>query len=448
MSWQPLCGVDEAPFRGSPDALDSAVNSMRTIADTLQYQAAQLQSYMNSTGSWTGIAKDACVKTVSGLPGQLTSAHLKYSSAANALGPYSSTLRNAMARAESLRQQAEDAQRAVNSHTHDLQTQRAWEHNEATRAHGALADPTLGSPTPALWPGSNNSALLDGAKGTLASLRGQLAQLKAEVQGAASSAKVGINAAADIVRDDGGAMGFIKHSAVNVQRAAKWATDEARAHGLDLAALSATLGDLSGWLSIVGMIPIPGFQIFAAAGTVIGLVGVGIGLVTVLAGEKSFKDWAPGAAMSLLPFAAKGLKAAAVARSASEAGNVSAVAKNVMASGNKFSQLKSSWKVVGQAEKFESGVGQNAWVKLHGLESGLKPLENLHINNLISVLHGSSAANTATKIISMSQRGTIGHIATGVGAVEKAVDIKEKGATMLGLFNLATGPKEEVGASL
>ena len=448
MSWVALCGVDDPPFKGSPDALACAASSMHTIAGKLQDQASLLQGYMDNTGSWTGIAKDACVKTVSGLPGQLRGAHDKYQNAANSLTPYATTLRDAQARAENLRSQAADEQWKIDHYSQGLKSQKQWEHAEKSRADQAIADPaTYGSTTVRGWDGANNLALLDAARSQLAILRSQLAILRDDVQRSAANAAGGINAAADIVHDTGGLVGFFQHSAVNVQRAAKWLANEATAHGLDLGALSETLGDLSGWLSIVALLPIPGAQIFGLIGAAVGLVGLAASLVTVLAGQKSFKSWAGRAVSSMLPFASKGLKAISVARASGAAGEVSAVARNLIASEKGGSLIKNSAKLIDEAEKFKLGALQNKALKLLHIKPNLKPLQGLHLGKPgTTLLTGHAAANTATKIVIMSKSGVVGHIATGIDIVHKGEEAVDTGKKVVDLFGRLTDHKQHAGA--
>ncbi|MCW2749868.1 MAG: hypothetical protein JWR83_978 [Aeromicrobium sp.] len=448
MSWVALCGEDSPPFKGSPDALATAASSMQTIADKLQGQATLLQSYMNDTGSWTGIAKDACVKTVSSLPGQLHGAHDKYQAAASSLAPYASTLREAQAKAQILRGQAEDEQWKINHYSDALKTQRRAEHDEKARADRATTDPTLGDPHPRPWDGPNNAALLQTAKDHLALLRAQLNDLRATVHTAVVNATNGINNAADIVHDTGGVVGFFQHSATNVQHGAKWLAEKASEHGFDLKAVSETLGKLSGWLSLVALLPIPGAQIFGLVGTAVGLASLAVGLVTVLAGQTSLKSWAVGAALTLVPFAAKGLRAVNLARSSGAAGEVSTVAKNLIAQGKNGSLLKSSTKLLKEAENFKLGVVQNKSLKLLHIKPDLKPLESLAMNNFgTRLLTGSSAANTATKVIAMGKAGPIGHIATGLEIAVKGTKAVQTGNKVVTFINGLTHHGQSQGAN-
>lgn len=278
--------------------------------------------------------------------------------------------------------------------------------------------------------------LLQTAKDHLALLRAQLNDLRATVHTAVVNATNGINTAADIVHDTGGVVGFFQHSASNVQRGAKWLAEKASEHGFDLKAVSETLGKLSGWLSLVALLPIPGAQIFGLVGTAVGLAGLAVGLVTVLAGQTSLKSWAGGAALALLPFAAKGLKAVNLARSSGAAGEASTVAKNLIAQGKNGSLLKSSAKLLDEAEQFKLGVVQNKALKLLKIKPGLKPLSNLSMNNFgTRLLTGSSAANTATKVISLSKAGPLGHIATGLEITEKGAKAVETGKRVVSFVN-------------
>lgn len=426
MSWVALCGSDSPPFIGDPGALYGTANSLTTIGSDLKAQATLLQGYIDNAGGWTGEAKDACVRTISNLPHQLASAGLKYENAAGALRPYASALQTALAKAESLRGQAEQAQTDVRHFSGALHDQRNWEHAEATRARSAQSDPTQGSPVAAPWPGHNNQVALHNAQSALDGLRSELARARQDLQSAAVAARIGIDAAADIVHDDRGLVGLFTNGAADIRRGAKAFADFCAANGLDLAALSETLGTLSSWLGMLALLPIPGAQIFGLVGTAVGIVGMAASLVLVVAGEKSFRSWAvengPGL---LLPAAAKGLRGIALAKRASSAGEVSQVAKNLLARGAKDGHLiPSASRLIENADHFEMGVMKNTALKLFNPSTTRLGGAKLDAFGA-KLLTGQAAQNSAVKVIKMSLSGTTGKIGGGVAILDKANKFKE-----------------------
>jgi hypothetical protein len=429
MSWTPLCGNDEPPFRGSPDALDGAVGSMRTIATTLKDQANVLQGYMNDTGAWTGIAKDACVKSVGGLPPQLWDAHDKYSNAANALGPYSSTLRWAIGQAETLRGQAEDAQNRIIRFGGALHDQQHWEQVEQTRAHNAQTDPILGSPVAAAWPGHNNAALLAQAKSDLQAARHALDGVRSSVHDAGINARNGINAAAALLKDDGGLKGWTEHRVADIKADAKKVVAFASAHGFDLVAFSETLSALSGWLGIASLIPIPFVQeVLAVLSKGVAVLSLAVGLTLALAGQESWSKFGKEALFAAVPFAASGLRARAVVGEAEKLGGSSSIARNLYnVSADERALVKNAKTIAKSADQFKVGAFKNQAINAAKIFGERGPATSLKLTTLgTRPLTGIVASNSATKILKMSFSGFQGKAGGVLAVVGKGHDYKER----------------------
>jgi hypothetical protein len=449
MDWHPLCNND--PFPGDAGALTQAARAMASMATKMQEQAALLQGYVADVGHWQGIAKDAFANKVGTIPSQITTAEVRYDVAARALSPYGDALLSSQSSAKQLLAQAQHAQAEIDRHTRNLHDQQQWEKAETHRANLAQSDPTQGSPTPGQWPGANNASLLQGSQSDLNGLRTQLHNLQATFASTASTTAATIKAASEVDKDDNSLTGKLDHLKTDIQHGTKQLVDFLKTHGIDLAEISKALSNIAGALSFLAIFPIPGIQEFlAGAATALALTALVLDTILLVAGEKNLKAWAWEAAGSLLPFAAHGVGALTLVKSAAkESGSVATAVKG--------SSLMTNLKLVKDAERFTGDmtfmkrlnvakkfVGVSESSTYSGLARGGLPLA---ISS--AARFGTGAEKAAAKVISLSTRGnsaTVIHIIHGAEhiVIGHAVFEKGKGAIDFAhrhFAHLSAGPK-------
>ena len=431
MSWQPLC--DQDPFPGDPGAVAEAAKAMSSMATKLQEQASLLQGYVSNIGHWQGIAKDAFANKVGTLPSQITTAEVRYETAAKALAPYGEMLLSSQHSAKQLLAQAQGAQRDITRLTQGLQEQHTWERNEQHRANLAKVDPTQGPPTPAQWPGADIAPLLSGAQSALHGLRVQLQSLQNQFAGVASTTAAVMSAAAQINKDDNSIFGKIDHLKTDIQHGVKSGVDYLKDHGLDLAALSSSIGQIAGVLSFLAIFPIPGVQeVLAGVATGLTLTALAIDTVLMVAGEKSVKSWAWEAAGSLLPFAAHGVGALKLASSAAEDASATATAVKDGQSFMKDYKLVTDAKTFNDDMKFMKNL--NKVKEVVGLAPS-SPYSGIVGGGLPMALgrdveYGTAAEKVAAKVVSMSTGGGAGAIITVLNVGGKVHGAIEDGLTV------------------
>lgn len=409
MDWHPLCNED--PFPGDPGALSAAATAMNTMATHLHEQATLLQGYVNNIGQWQGEAKDAFATKVGDLPPKIFKAHDRYDAGGKALAPYAKLLETSQGTARQLLTSAISAQHDIDRLKGALHEQQRWEKEEATRATLAQTDPSHGSPTAAQWHGPNNASQLHEAVANLARLRAKLVLLQTEFSTTAQSVATQISAAAHIENDDGGLKGWAEHRAADIRQAAKAFVEYSKEHGLDLAVLSDLISKVSSFLSILAIFPIPGVQeVLAAVAGGLAVAALVIDTVLLLAGEKNLKSWAGEAVGLLLPMAATGAGALALAKSGAKGvaaleGGASVVGKTKALSKD-YAMLKDAaafqkdMKTMKRLNRVKEFVGLSPSSVYKGLNGN-----GLRTSTLKTIVHGTAAENHAKSIIALTKTG-------------------------------------------
>jgi len=399
----------EQPFTGNPDAVDAATSEMQQIATKLLSQASTLSGHFSAMDRWEGQAQVAFHTKVGDLPTKIEQAGKRYQTGSAALKPYSTLVRQSLKGQQALCAAAREADQRVTQYSRDLSGQRQWERNEQLRARRALVDPSLGSPITARWQGPNNVALLYQAQQDLNSYNHDFDVLKSNFDVEAVSIANNVAAAAQTFADIGGIKGFMDNRKADIKKGVKYLGE----HGFDLKTISSMLGTISSLLAFAGMIP--GLQFLGAIATAVVVVKLLVDLALLIAGEKSFRDFATGAVMALAPFALKG--AGALVMKAGAKGPGAAVV-----TGN---SLVGNYRLLSRAQQYQKLQSTMNYTNKAGIFVGVKNVGNALL------IRGKDAVpgiNAAKRVVNMANSNVVVSVA---GTAYKYVDMYQKGTKVL-----------------
>ena len=230
-------------------------------------------------------------------------------------------------------------------------------------------------------------------------------------------------AAAQVYADIGGLKGFVEHRLQDLERAKQWLVD----HGVTLEAISSLLGNISTLLSLVALIPGPWSPIFAAIGLAAGLLKLLVDLPRAMSGEMSWGRYLFGAALTLLPFAAKGVGALAMKGgvAASRAARTAQVASS------------NSWlanvRLLSRAEQFQKSLAFTQKLDKLGkfFHIGQRGLAGHHFILSENRLVGAAAERSAGAVVDLAKSGsayeTIKTVEKGLGYASKAEKVYHYG---------------------